>query len=72
MKKAQEEHDKIVEKLRNRATLIGAKVVCKTRALLFKEYLFGAHTAWDSKEMQDEIDDFEEMERLKLEESLAE
>ena len=72
MKKAQEEHDKIVEKLRNRATLIGAEAVCKTRVLLFKEYWSGAHADWDSKEMQDEIDDYEEMERLKLEESLAE
>ena len=51
MKKAQEEHDKVVESLKNRAMTIGAEAVCKTRAELFKEYLSGAHAYWNFKEM---------------------
>ena len=43
--------------------------MCKTRAELFKEYLSGAHSKWNPQGMQEEINTYEEMQRLKLEES---
>ena len=51
---------------------IATDAVCKTRVKLFKEYFSSAHASWDSKEMQEEVDAYKEMKRLKLEESLAE
>ncbi|KAK0608710.1 hypothetical protein LWI29_034894 [Acer saccharum] len=63
------QQDKTIEVLRERALSISVEAVCKTRAELFKEYLSGDHLKWNPQTMQEEIDMYEEMRRLKLEES---
>ncbi|KAK0605206.1 hypothetical protein LWI29_024170 [Acer saccharum] len=63
------QQDKTIEALRERAISIAVEAVCKTRAGLFKEYLSGDHLKWIPQTMQEEIDMYEEMQRLKLEES---
>ncbi|KAK0592937.1 hypothetical protein LWI29_028019 [Acer saccharum] len=63
------QQDKTIEALRERALSIAVEAVCKTRAELFKEYLSGDHLKWNPQTMQEEIDMYEEMQRLKLEES---
>ncbi|KAK1568140.1 hypothetical protein Q3G72_021088 [Acer saccharum] len=63
------QQDKTIEALRERALSIAVEAVCKTRAELFKEYLSGDHSKWNPQTMQEEIDMYEEMQRLKLEES---
>ena len=63
------QQDKTIEALRERAISIAVEAVCKTRAGLFKEYLSGDHLKWVPQTMQEEIDMYEEMQRLKLEES---
>ncbi|KAK0572704.1 hypothetical protein LWI29_035834 [Acer saccharum] len=69
LKEAADQHEQTIEALRERALSIAVEAVCKTRAELFKEYLLGAHSKWNPQEMQEEIDTYEEMQRLKLEES---
>ena len=63
------QREQVIEGLRTRLLLIVAEAVCKTRAELFKEYLSGAHSNWNPQEMKDEVDTYEEMQRLDLEES---
>ena len=63
------QQDKTIEALRERALSIAVEAVCKTRAELFKEYLSGDHSKWNPRTMQEEIDMYKEMQRLKLEES---
>ncbi|KAI9180417.1 hypothetical protein LWI28_004617 [Acer negundo] len=61
--------DQTIKALRERALSIAVEAVCKTRAELFEEYLSGDHSKWNPQTMQEEIDIYEEMQRLKLEES---
>ncbi|KAK0600572.1 hypothetical protein LWI29_016219 [Acer saccharum] len=69
LNEAASQQDKTIEALRERALSIAVEAVCKTRAELFKEYLSGDHLKWNPQTMQEEIDMYEEMQRLKLEES---
>ncbi|KAK0607473.1 hypothetical protein LWI29_015596 [Acer saccharum] len=69
LNEAASQQDKTIEALRERAISIAVEAVCKTRAGLFKEYLSGDHLKWVPQTMQEEIDMYEEMQRLKLEES---
>ena len=69
LNEAADQQDKTIEALRERALSIAVEAVCKTRAELFKEYLSGDHLKWNPQTMQEEIDMYEEMQRLKLEES---
>ncbi|KAI9186512.1 hypothetical protein LWI28_018001 [Acer negundo] len=69
LKEAAGQQDKTIEALRERAMSIAVEAVCKTRAELFKEYLLGDHSKWNPQTMQEEIDIYEEMQRLKLKES---
>ncbi|KAK0592474.1 hypothetical protein LWI29_019771 [Acer saccharum] len=69
LNEAASQQDKTIEALRERAISIAVEAVCKTRAGLFKEYLSGDHLKWIPQTMQEEIDMYEEMQRLKLEES---
>ena len=63
------QQDQVVGELRNRLLSIAAEAVCKTRAEMFKEYLSGAHAKWNPQEMQEEVDTYDELLRLNLEES---
>ncbi|KAI9161781.1 hypothetical protein LWI28_020627 [Acer negundo] len=69
LKEATGQQDQTIEALRERALSIAVEAVCKTRAELFKEYLSGNHSKWNPQTMQEEIDIYEEMQHLKLEES---
>ncbi|KAI9194614.1 hypothetical protein LWI28_007573 [Acer negundo] len=69
LKEAAGQQDQTIEALRERALSIAVEAVCKTRAELFKEYLSGDHSKWNPQTMQEEIDIYEEMQCLKLEES---
>ncbi|KAK1554040.1 hypothetical protein Q3G72_006963 [Acer saccharum] len=69
LKEAADQQEQTIEALREMALSIAVEAVCKTRAELFKEYMSGAHSKWNPQEMQEEIDTYEEMQRLKLEES---
>ncbi|KAI9201169.1 hypothetical protein LWI28_019460 [Acer negundo] len=69
LKEAAGQQDQTIEALRERALSIVVEAVCKTRAKLFKEYLSGDHSKWNPQTMQEEIDIYEEMQCLKLEES---
>ena len=66
------QRDQVVGELRTRLLSIAAEAVCKTRAEMFKEYLSGAHAKWNPQEMQDEVDTYDELQRLNLEESQEE
>ena len=66
------QRDQVVGELRTRLLSIAAEAVCKTRAEMFKEYLSGAHSKWNPQEMQEEVDTYDELQRLNLEESQEE
>jgi hypothetical protein len=56
--------DQVVGELRTRLLSIAAE--------MFKEYLSGAHSKWNPQEMQEEVDTYDELQRLNLEESQEE
>ncbi|KAK4834671.1 hypothetical protein QYF36_026581 [Acer negundo] len=69
LKEAADQQDQTIEALREKALSIAVEAVCKTRAELFKEYMSGDHSKWNPQTMQEEINIYEEMQSLKLEES---
>ncbi|KAI9153012.1 hypothetical protein LWI28_004373 [Acer negundo] len=71
LKEAADQQDQTIEALREKALSIAVEAVCKTRAELFKEYMSGDHSKWNPQTMQEEINIYEEMQSLKLEESLG-